>query len=83
MQRVKQKAEQSRENRENIELPEEKVSIRGEPIPFKVRSSCTCIAFISFPLTAGLHSHGRSHSVQKGPEGRRGTSRVQGGQAEQ
>merc|ERR1712003_46346 len=35
MQRVKQKAEQSRENRENIELPEEKVSIRGEPIPFK------------------------------------------------
>jgi len=35
MQRVKQKAEQSKENRENIELPEEKVSIRGEPIPFK------------------------------------------------
>merc|ERR1712038_1761536 len=35
MQRVKQKAEQSRENRENIELPEEKVSVRGEPIPFK------------------------------------------------
>merc|ERR1712038_335930 len=31
----KQKAEQSRENRENIELPEEKVSVRGEPIPFK------------------------------------------------
>ena len=36
MQRVKQKAQQSRENRENIELPEEKVSVRGEPIPFKV-----------------------------------------------
>merc|ERR1719189_745802 len=35
MQRVKQKAEQSRENREMIELPEEKVSVRGEPIPFK------------------------------------------------
>ena len=82
MQRVKQKAEQSRENRENIELPEEKVSIRGEPIPFKVRSCCTYIAFI-ISLTAGLHSHGRSHSVQEGPEGRRGTSRVQGGQAEQ
>lgn len=40
MQRVKQKAEQSKENRENIELPEEKVSIRGEPIPFKVRFRC-------------------------------------------
>ena len=36
MQRVKQKAEQPRENREMIELPEEKVSVRGEPIPFKV-----------------------------------------------
>merc|ERR1719510_825648 len=35
MQRVKQKADQSRENRETIELPEEKVSVRGEPIPFK------------------------------------------------
>merc|ERR1712223_2097647 len=39
MQRVKQKAEQSRENRENIELPEEKVSVRGEPIPFKVKNT--------------------------------------------
>ena len=37
MQRVKHKAEQSKEQRENIELPEEKVSVRGEPIPFKVR----------------------------------------------
>ena len=36
MQRVKHKAEQSKEQRENIELPEEKVSVRGEPIPFKV-----------------------------------------------
>ena len=36
MQRVKQKAEQSKEERETIELPEEKVSVRGEPIPFKV-----------------------------------------------
>ena len=36
MQRVKQKADQSKEQRENIELPEEKVSVRGEPIPFKV-----------------------------------------------
>merc|ERR1712241_1379279 len=35
MQRVKQKADQSKEQRENIELPEEKVSVRGEPIPFK------------------------------------------------
>merc|ERR1712140_50752 len=35
MQRVKQKAEQSKEQRETIELPEEKVSVRGEPIPFK------------------------------------------------
>merc|ERR1711936_1520910 len=35
MQRVKHKAEQSKEQRENIELPEEKVSVRGEPIPFK------------------------------------------------
>ena len=39
MQRVKQKADQSKEQRENIELPEEKVSVRGEPIPFKVRSN--------------------------------------------
>ena len=36
MQRVKQKAEKSKEERENIELPEEKISVRGEPIPFKV-----------------------------------------------
>merc|ERR1712243_282508 len=35
MQRVKQKAEKSKEERENIELPEEKISVRGEPIPFK------------------------------------------------
>ena len=35
MQRVKDKADQSKEKREGIELPEEKVSIRGEPIPFK------------------------------------------------
>merc|ERR1712026_50858 len=35
MQRVKQKADQSKEQRENIELPEEKVSVRGEPIHFK------------------------------------------------
>ena len=38
MQRVKQKADQSKEKRENIELPEEKVSVRGEPIPFKAKS---------------------------------------------
>ena len=37
MQRVKQKADQSKEQRENIELSEEKVSVRGEPIPFKVK----------------------------------------------
>ena len=36
MQRVKQKADQSKEQREIIELTEEKVSVRGEPIPFKV-----------------------------------------------
>merc|ERR1712241_1153297 len=35
MQRVKQKAEKSKEERENIELPEEKITVRGEPIPFK------------------------------------------------
>merc|ERR1712059_111366 len=35
MQRVKDKAEQSKEVREKIELNEEKVSIRGEPIPFR------------------------------------------------
>ena len=39
MQRVKNKAEQSKEQRENIELPEEKVSLRGEPIPFKVNKN--------------------------------------------
>lgn len=38
MQRVKQKADQSKEQRENIELPEEKVSVRGEPIPFKANT---------------------------------------------
>ena len=35
MQRIKTKAEKSKEQRENIELPEDKLSIRGEPIPFK------------------------------------------------
>ena len=35
MQRVITKAEQSKEKRESIELPEDKLSIRGEPIPFK------------------------------------------------
>merc|ERR1712059_41976 len=35
MQRVKDKAEQSKEVREKIELNEEKVCIRGEPIPFR------------------------------------------------
>merc|ERR1711893_399456 len=35
MQRVKDKADKSKEHRENIELPEGKLSIRGEPIPFK------------------------------------------------
>ena len=35
MQRIKTKAEKSKEQRESIELPEDKLSIRGEPIPFK------------------------------------------------
>ena len=35
MQRVKTKADQSKEQRESIELPEDKLSITGEPIPFK------------------------------------------------
>ena len=35
MQRVKDKADKSKEKRESIELPEDKLSIRGEPIPFK------------------------------------------------
>merc|ERR1712013_478616 len=35
MQRVKTKAENSKDIREGIELFEEKVSVRGEPIPFR------------------------------------------------
>ena len=35
MQRIKTKADQSKEHRESIELPEDRLSIRGEPIPFK------------------------------------------------
>eukprot|EP00092_Neocalanus_flemingeri_P002184 GFUD01002324.1.p1 GENE.GFUD01002324.1~~GFUD01002324.1.p1 ORF type:complete len:131 (+),score=53.82 GFUD01002324.1:145-537(+) len=35
MQRVKTKADQSKEKRESIELPEDKLSISGEPIPFR------------------------------------------------
>ena len=74
MQRVKQKADQSKEQRENIELPEEKVSVRGEPIPFKVRSNVietfltqpvNSIVYSSF-LFLGLYSNGRGHPVQKG-----------------
>ena len=69
MQRVKQKADQSKEQRENIELPEEKVSVRGEPIPFKVRSNVieTFLTrnYSSF-LFLGLYSNGRGHPVQKG-----------------
>ena len=35
MQRIKTKADKAKEQRENIELPEDKLSVRGEPIPFK------------------------------------------------
>jgi len=35
MQRVKNKAEDSKYTREGIELNEDKVSVRGEPIPFR------------------------------------------------
>merc|ERR1712025_666662 len=35
MQRVKEKADQSKDTRQKIELNEEKVCIRGEPIPFR------------------------------------------------
>ena len=35
MQSVKTKADKSKEQRESIQLPEDKLFIRGEPIPFK------------------------------------------------
>merc|ERR1712200_9281 len=35
MQRVKGKAEQAKDTREGIELEEDKVCIRGEPVPFR------------------------------------------------
>ena len=85
MQRVKQKAEQSRENRENIELPEEKVSVRGEPIPFKVKSKQSNVNELHHDVQhPGLHPHGRGDPVQEGPEGLRGwEDGLQGDQAEQ
>ena len=85
MQRVKQKADQSKEQRENIELPEEKVSIRGEPIPFKANIITQIYnrIHINYFLSSGLHSHGRGHPVQEGPEGWRRKARLQGSEAQQ
>ena len=80
MQRVKQKADQSKEQRENIELPEEKVSVRGEPIPFKANTENLYLQHQNkYDLTSGLHPHGRGHPVQEGSEGWRRETRLQGG----
>lgn len=56
MQRVKQKADQSKEQRENIELPEEKVSVRGEPIPFKASIKKYIDKCLMSYLTIGINS---------------------------
>ena len=83
MQRVKQKAEQSKEERETIELPEEKVSVRGEPIPFKVTKTRLSLVIMKLLPSLGLHPHGRGDPVQEGPEGGWRENGVQGNQAEQ